>query len=120
METFINNIIATAVTIIISFLIYFFIKQVINRILASGIKKAKHRKSVTIIKVITDPDQKHFIRKLISQIVAAILVFLLPTIVNIIMAWLPDGGLNVSSCWQKARETKGEIGIILPVDNLER
>lgn len=54
METFINNIIATAVTIIISFLIYFFIKQVINRILASGIKKAKHRKSVTIIKVINN------------------------------------------------------------------
>ena len=40
---------------------------------------------LTLIKVITDPDQKHFIRKLISQIAAAILVFLLPTIVNIII-----------------------------------
>lgn len=74
---------------------------------------------LTLIKVITDPDQKHFIRKLISQIVAAILVFLLPSIVNIIMAWLPDGGINIGSCWQKARQTKGEISIILPVENLE-
>ncbi len=75
---------------------------------------------LTLIKVITDPDQKHFIRKLISQIAAAIIIFFLPTIVNLIMSWVPDGGLNISSCWQKARETKGEIGIILPVDNLER
>lgn len=74
---------------------------------------------ITLIKVITDPDQKHFIRKLISQIAAAILVFLLPSIVNIIMAWLPDGGINIGSCWQKARQTKGEISIILPVENLE-
>lgn len=74
---------------------------------------------LTLIKVITDPDQKHFIRKLISQIAAAILVFLLPSIVNIIMAWLPDGGINIGSCWQKARQTKGEISIILPVENLE-
>ena len=75
---------------------------------------------LTLIKVITDPDQKHFIRKLISQIAAAIIIFFLPTIVNLIMSWVPDGGLNISSCWQKVRETKGEIGIILPVDNLER
>ena len=58
---------------------------------------------LTLIKVITDPDQKHFIRKLISQIAAAILVFLLPTIVNIIMAWLPDGGLNVGKRQEKLK-----------------
>lgn len=72
----------------------------------------------TIVKVITDPDQKNFIRKLISQIVAAIIVFFLPTLVNLIMAWLPDGGFNIGSCWQKARETKNELGIILPVKEI--
>lgn len=75
---------------------------------------------LTIIKVITDPDQKHFIRKIISQIAAAIIVFLLPTLVNLIMAWLPDGGMNIGSCWQAAREAKGEIGIVLPVKEINR
>ena len=75
---------------------------------------------LTIIKVITDPDQKHFIRKIISQIAAAIIIFLLPTLVNLIMAWVPDGGINISSCWQAAREAKGEISFILPVDNLKQ
>ena len=74
---------------------------------------------LTIIKVMTDPDQKHFIRKIISQIAAAIIIFLLPTLVNLIMAWVPDGGINISSCWQAAREAKGEISFILPVDNLK-
>ncbi len=76
--------------------------------------------ALTLFKVVTDPDQKHFIRKIISQIAAAIIVFLLPTIVNIIMAWVPDGGMNIGSCWQKARETKGELGIILPVDEINK
>ena len=75
---------------------------------------------ITIIKVITDPDQKHFIRKLISQIAAAIIVFFLPTIVNLVMAWLPDGGFNIGSCWQADREAKGEIGFVVLVDNFER
>ena len=75
---------------------------------------------LTIIKVITDPDQKHFIRKIISQIAAAIIVFFLPTIVNLVMAWLPDGGMNIGSCWQAAREAKGELGIILPVEEINR
>ncbi len=74
----------------------------------------------TIFKVITDPDQKHFIRKIISQVVATIIIFFLPTIVNLIMAWLSDGGFNVGKCWEAARETKGELGIILPVEEINR
>lgn len=68
---------------------------------------------LTIIKVITDPDQKHFIRKIISQIVSAIIIFLLPTIINLIMVWLPDGGdsLNITSCWQAARNASSEVEI---------
>lgn len=74
----------------------------------------------TIVKVITDPDQKHFIRKLISQIVAAIIIFFLPTLVNLIMAWVPDGGFNIGSCWQAARESKIDLGMVLPVDKIEK
>ncbi len=74
----------------------------------------------TIVKVITDPDQKNFIRKLISQIAAAIIIFFLPTLVNLIMTWVPDGGFNIGSCWQAAREAKGEIGIILPIKEINK
>ena len=75
---------------------------------------------ITIVKVITDPDQKHFIRKIISQIAATIIIFFLPTIVNLVMLWLPDGGFNIGSCWQKAREAKSEMGFILSVDEIEK
>ena len=74
----------------------------------------------TIVKVITDPDQKNFIRKLISQIAAAIIIFFLPTLVNLIMTWVPDGGFNIGSCWQAARESKIDLGIVLPVERIEK
>ena len=71
---------------------------------------------LTLIKVITDPDQKHFIRKLISQIAGAIIIFFLPTVVNLIMAWLPSSdGFDIADCWQAAREAKSDV-TILPED----
>lgn len=78
--------------------------------------------ALTIFKVVTDPDQKNFIRKIVSQIAAAIIVFFLPTLVNLIMMWVPDGGgsFNISSCWQAAREAKGEISMILPVEEISK
>lgn len=72
----------------------------------------------TIFKVVTDPEQKNFVRKIVSQVVAAIVVFLLPTIVNLIMMWLPSGGYNIADCWQAARETKNELEMILPVKDI--
>ena len=77
---------------------------------------------LTVFKVITDPDQKHFIRKIISQIAAAIIIFLLPSIVNLIMAWIPDDSFNISSCWEAAREANSGItyGVILPIDTINK
>ena len=68
---------------------------------------------ITIARIITDPDQKHFIRKIISQVVSAIVIFLLPTILNIIMVWLPDGSgdFNITSCWQAARNASSQVQI---------
>ena len=71
---------------------------------------------LTIIKVITDPDQKNFIRKIISQVAAAIIIFFLPTVVNLIMTWLPSSdGFDIADCWQAAREANSDI-TILPED----
>ena len=68
---------------------------------------------ITIARIVTDPDQKHFIRKIISQVVSAIIIFLLPSILNLIMVWLPDGdgSFNITSCWQEARENSSEVEI---------
>ena len=63
---------------------------------------------ITIISIVTNPDQKGIIKKIIVKVVAALIVFFLPTLVNILMGWLPDNedGINITSCWQKAIETK--------------
>ena len=54
MEQFLNNLIASVITAAISFGIYFLIKKMISKILSAGLKKAKHRKSLTIMKVINN------------------------------------------------------------------
>ena len=66
---------------------------------------------ITIVSVVTNPDQKGIIKKIIIKIVAALVVFFLPMLVNILMSWLPDNedGVNITSCWQKALETKSTI-----------
>lgn len=68
---------------------------------------------ITIIRIITDPDQKHFIRKLVSQFISAIIIFLLPAILDLIMLWLPDGSgsFNITSCWQAAKNASSQVEI---------
>ena len=64
---------------------------------------------ITLISAVTNPDQKDLLKKIVFKVLAAIIVFFLPSIVNVIMTWLPDnaGGFNVTSCWQAAREASG-------------
>ena len=66
---------------------------------------------LTIISIVTTPDKKGIIKKILVKVIAAIIVFFLPTLVNILMNWLPDNedGINITSCWQKAIETKNTM-----------
>ena len=66
---------------------------------------------ITLISAVTNPDQKDLLKKIVFKVLAAIIVFFLPSIVNVIMTWLPDnaGGFNVTSCWQAAREASGSL-----------
>ena len=54
---------------------------------------------ITIARIITDPDQKHFIRKIISQVVSAIVIFLLPLLIETIIDLILSGeGIDVETC----------------------
>ena len=54
METFLERIITSAIIITVSFIIYFIVKKIINGLFAKRVKKAKHKKSITIMKVINN------------------------------------------------------------------
>ena len=54
METFLERIITSAIIIAVSFIIYFIVKKIINGLFAKRVEKAKHKKSITIMKVINN------------------------------------------------------------------
>ena len=54
METFLERIIASAIIIVIAIVICIIAKRIINGIFNKSIKKTKHKKSITIIKVINN------------------------------------------------------------------
>lgn len=61
--------------------------------------------AISLFGAVTDPEKKGLLKSIISKVGAALIIFFLPTIVNLIMTWLPDnsGGLNITSCWEAAR-----------------
>lgn len=56
---------------------------------------------VNIIRLITNPDEKKNVAKIKNSIIAAIVVFFVPTIVNATMNLL-DENFTISSCWNSA------------------
>lgn len=64
---------------------------------------------IELFKNVLDPDNKDSRKKIVNRVIAAVIVFLVPTIVNLIMN-IVDIGLgsgsgydyNVSECWRKA------------------
>ena len=64
---------------------------------------------IELFKNVLNPDDKDSKKKIMNRAIAAIIVFLIPTIVNLVMN-LVDIGLgsgkgydyNVSECWKKA------------------
>ena len=65
--------------------------------------------AITIFNAVTNPDQKDILKKILTKVAAAIIVFFLPTIVNLVMGWLPDDRFDITACWQKAQEIKEQI-----------
>ena len=65
--------------------------------------------ALTIVGAVTNPDKKGILKTIIIKIAAALIIFFLPSIVNLVMSWIPNDQFDITSCWQKAQEMKEQI-----------
>ena len=60
---------------------------------------------VQLSKLVMNPDEKGGLRKITNRIIAAMIIFLLPVFVNVVMSWLPETeNFQVAACWKTARD----------------
>lgn len=61
--------------------------------------------AVQLTKLVMNPDEKNGIKKVSNRIIAAIVVFILPIIVNIVITNLPaNESFQLSACWNTAKD----------------
>ncbi len=58
----------------------------------------------SLFTLVTNPDRKNGPKPILLKVLAAVLIFFLPTLVNLVMNWLPDNSFNFTTCWQTAEE----------------
>ena len=56
--------------------------------------------TISLIKLINNPEEKNGIKKIINQFIAAIIIFLIPVFVNAIMNMIGNN-TTISSCWNE-------------------
>ena len=57
--------------------------------------------TITITKLVQDPDEKKAPKKIVNSVIATVVIFFLPTIINVVID-LVAGESNFSNCWEKA------------------
>lgn len=70
---------------------------------------------IDVAKIVSNPDHEKDVKKSITnRLIAAVIVFLVPTLVNLVMNLVSIGqgnnennGYSISSCWQKAMSGEG-------------
>lgn len=65
--------------------------------------------SISFTKLSINPEEKDGFRKLINKIIAAVIVFVLPLIMNAIMGIVGES-TEFSNCWNNASDTIGIFG----------
>lgn len=65
--------------------------------------------SIKLATYVMNPDQKQGLKPIFLQFAAAILVFFLPTLVDIGLGFLPDDEFSIAACWSYAEESNDEI-----------
>lgn len=58
--------------------------------------------TIQFVQLTINPDMKDGFRKVLNKVIAAIIVFLIPVIVDVILGAAPDS-INVASCWEEAK-----------------
>ncbi len=59
--------------------------------------------SISFMKLIKNPEEKNGSKKIINQFIAAIIVFFIPLLVNVVMNLVGDSN-EISSCWKHAND----------------
>lgn len=63
--------------------------------------------TVQLIQMVANPEDKKSPKKIINKLIATVIIFFLPIIVNVVMNMLPEN-IEVTACWQ-ASKTSAEV-----------
>ena len=70
---------------------------------------------INLTKLVINPEEKKGLKKVINSLIAAVVVFMIPVIVNAVMYMLNDA-ITLSDCWNKASNKTGNTEYI-PIDD---
>ena len=68
------------------------------------------------IKLMSNPDDKKLLPKIRNSIIATILLFFIPTIVNVVMGTI-DNSYDISACWNSVESTSSTTSKYLQIDD---
>lgn len=69
--------------------------------------------SVHMVKLVTNPEMKNGMKKLVNNVLSAVIVFFLPVIVDTVMAILPTNeSFQVAACWETAQASAKVVGTL--------
>ena len=58
--------------------------------------------TIGLVKLVMDPEQKNGQKKLLNSFIAAVVVFMIPTLVNFTLGLMPDS-FSLKACWDQAK-----------------
>ena len=59
--------------------------------------------SIQLIKLTINPEEKNGLKRIKNMVIAAIIIFMIPVVVNAVLGLLPDS-FSLSSCWSAAKK----------------
>ena len=71
---------------------------------------------INLVRLITNPDEKKNVTKIKNSFIAAVVIFFIPMLVNVVMQML-DESFTVTSCWNSAGDYNGPHRYIKLSDN---
>ena len=91
------------------------VKNILNLIQIIGPILCIISLTITLIKMVSNPDEKKLPNKIKNSILALILLFFIPLIVNVVMSMAGDS-TDLSSCWNSANGSGNSLTFI-PIDD---
>lgn len=64
---------------------------------------------ISLISMLTNPEQKDGMKKIINKFMAAVIVFFIPTITDLAIQLVPGTSFSVSACWKTADNAASDI-----------